>query len=118
MARLPVYKLVTVEQKEVIQGLMSVEENKGFLFVTLIENAPHNRGKNKEFRGIPGNLFAFACKLSDDRGYGGYVAFDAKTALIGHYQTTLGAKVIGNSSRMFIDEKQAQELILFHFPNP
>ena len=42
--RVPVYKLVTVENPETIQGLMSGEENKGFLFVPLIENAPHNRG--------------------------------------------------------------------------
>ncbi|TAK35717.1 MAG: hypothetical protein EPO28_14305 [Saprospiraceae bacterium] len=114
--RVPVYKLVTVENPETIQGLMSVEENKGFLFVPLIENAPHNRGNNKEYRGIPGNLIAFVCKLSDERGYGGYVAFDAKTALKEHYRNTLGAQAIGHSSRMFIDEKQARELILFHFP--
>ncbi len=117
-AKYPVYKLTTVANPETIQGLMCVEENKGFLFVPLIENAPHNRSKDKEFRAVPGNLFAFACKLSDEKDFGGFVAFDAKTTLMEHYRNTLGAQSIGHSSRMFIDEKQAQTLISFHFPKP
>ena len=88
---------------------MSLDEKNGFYFVSLIENAPNNRQQSKIFKGIPSNLFAFACKLSEERGYGGFVAFEAKTALIKHYQTPLGAKVIGNSARMFIDEQLAKK---------
>jgi hypothetical protein len=53
MARLPVYKLVTVEQKEVIHGLMSVEENKGFLFVTLIETPRTTGAKTRNSEAFP-----------------------------------------------------------------
>jgi hypothetical protein len=48
----------------------------------LIESAKFNKGKNKIYIGVPGNLVAFACKLSFDKGYDGYLAFDAKTVLV------------------------------------
>lgn len=110
-----VYKLVLAEQPDLIQGLMSVEERAGFVFISLIENAPFNRGVDKIYRGVAINLFAFACKLSAEKGFDGFVAFEAKTDLIAHYQTLLGAQQIGNSNRMFIEESQAQKLIQLHF---
>lgn len=114
--RSPVYKLVLVETPNVVQGLMSIEERDGFVFVSLVENAPFNRGIGKIHRGVAVNLFAFACKLSAEKGFGGFVAFEAKTALVNHYQKILGAQQIGNSNRMFIDELRAQILIQLHFP--
>ena len=45
-----------------------------------------------------------------DVGCDGFVAFTAKNKLIGHYQETLGAKVL-SGQRMFIDESAAQRLI-------
>jgi hypothetical protein len=50
----------------------------------LIESAPFNIGRNKIYYGVPGNLVAFACKLSFERGGEGYVSFLSKTRLIGH----------------------------------
>jgi len=50
----------------------------------LIESAPFNIGKTKVYLGIPGNLVAFACKLSFQRGGEGYISFIAKTKLIDH----------------------------------
>lgn len=47
-----------------------------------IESATFNKGKIKVYLGVPGNLVAFACKVSVDKGYEGFIAFDAKTALI------------------------------------
>lgn len=47
----PVYKLVLVEAQNVVQGLMSIEERRGFVFVSLIENASFNRGVDKIYRG-------------------------------------------------------------------
>lgn len=70
---------------------------------------------NKEYEGAAGNLFAFACLRSLEKGFGGYISFEAKTELIAHYQNTLGAQRIGNSIRMFIDEARATELIKFYF---
>ncbi len=110
-----VYKLIAVERPTIIQGLISVEEQRGFYFVSLIENAPFNIGKEKEYLGVASNLFAFACKLSKESGYDGFVVFEAKTALIEHYKKTLGAQVIGHSIRMFIDEENAEKLISIHF---
>ena len=57
----------------------------------LIESAPFNKGKNKVYAGVPGNLVAFACKLSFQRGFEGYLSFLSKTNLIDHYEKTLGA---------------------------
>jgi len=112
----PVYKLVLAETPEIIQGLMSIEIREGYIFVSLIENAPFNRGVDKIYRGVAVNLFAFACKLSAENGFEGYVAFEAKTDLIAYYQKILDAKQIGKSNRMFIDQSQAQKLIQLHFP--
>jgi len=51
----------------------------------LIESNLFNRGVKKVYFGVPGNLVAFACKLSFDKGYDGYVSFESKTKLITHY---------------------------------
>ena len=71
-------------------------------------------GKNKLYEGVPGNLVAFACKLSFQRGYDGYVAFDAKTQLIKHYQESLGAIHFRNQ-RMIIDSRAAEFLVNKYF---
>lgn len=61
----------------------------------LLESAPFNMGKNKLYEGVAGNLVAFACKLSFQRGAEGFVSFEAKTKLIDHYTNTLGAQQYG-----------------------
>jgi hypothetical protein len=58
----------------------------------LIESAPFNIGKEKTYLGVPGNLVAFACKLSFQRGGDGYVSFLSKTKLIEHYEKNLGCR--------------------------
>jgi len=106
-----VYKLIIEENYDIIQGLISLSYRDGFVFVELIENADFNIGRNKVYYGVAGNLFAFACKESWDRGDFGYVAFNSKTNLIGHYETLLGAKKVGNSNQMIIEPKEALKLI-------
>lgn len=82
--------------------------------MNLIESAKFNKGKNKLYRGVAGNLVAYACKTAFEKGYDGVVSFVAKTQLIDHYALTLGAKVfIGN--RMFIDTKEATILTTKYF---
>ena len=71
----------------------------------LLESAPFNKGKNKIYAGAPGNLVAFACKLSLQRGHDGNVAFVSKSRLIDHYIETLGAIHFGG--RLMIIETQA-----------
>ncbi len=80
----------------------------------LIESAKFNKGKNKLYNGVAGNLVASACKLSFEKSYEGVVSFIAKTQLIRHYEQTLGAKLFGGN-RMFIDTKEALILTTKYF---
>jgi hypothetical protein len=97
-----------------MQGLISIEEMQDHIFMHLVESAAFNRGKEKMYLGVPGNLVAFACKISNERGYEGFVAFDSKTVLISHYQKMLGAIRLGGQ-RMYLDDKAAQRLIYQYF---
>lgn len=82
--------------------------------MNLIESAPFNFGKPKLYEGVPGNLVAFACKESRDKGYEGFVAFISKTKLMRHYEDTLGAHYIGGQ-RMAIGREAAEKLISQYF---
>ncbi len=109
-----VYKLTTANNPTIIQGLLSIEDKDDHVFMHLIESSKFNKGKDKIYLGVPGNLVAFACKVSLDKGYDGYVAFDSKTVLIEHYKQTLGATHLIRQ-RMFVDPIAAQKLISRYF---
>jgi hypothetical protein len=81
----------------------------------LVENAPFNFGKNKLYEGVAGNLFAFTCKQSWDKGYQGFVSFTSKTRLIAHYESTLGAVHVGGH-KMVIYPHEALKLIRKYYP--
>lgn len=74
------------------------------------------KSKSKSQMGVPGNLIAFACKVSVDKGYDGFLAFVAKTSLIKHYEQTLNATHF-RGLRMFIDTTAALKLISQYFKN-
>ncbi|MFN0187490.1 MAG: hypothetical protein ACKVQV_02180 [Bacteroidia bacterium] len=80
----------------------------------LIESSKFNKGIGKVYLGVPGNLVAFACKISVDKGYEGFLAFDAKSALIKHYEQTLHATHF-RGLRMFIETSAAIRLISQYF---
>jgi hypothetical protein len=111
-----IYKLTIAEKPDIIQGLICIENLGDHVYMHLLESAPFNFGKNKEYLGVAGNLVAYACKLSFDNGFGGYIAFKAKTQLIHHYMDTLGATLLGYG-RMYIDTPQALLLINRYFKN-
>lgn len=111
-----VYKLTIVNNQSIIQGLISLEIKSDHVYMHLVESAPFNKGKAKVYAGVPGNLVAFACKLSFQRGHDGNVSFFSKTQLIQHYMDTLGAKHIGGRI-MIIDTIAALKLIKKYFPN-
>ncbi len=98
----------------IIQGLISVEIKPDHVYMHLIESAPFNIGKTKTYLGVPGNLVAFACKLSFQRGAEGYVSFVAKTKLINHYIESLGAVHFGGHL-MVITTPAALKLINKYF---
>jgi len=109
-----VYKLTTANNPTIIQGLISFTNKGDHIFMNLIESAKFNKGKNKLYKGVAGNLVAFACKISFEEGYDGVVSFISKTQLIQHYEQTLGAKLFGGN-RMFIDTREALILTTNYF---
>ena len=110
-----VYKLTIVNNQSIIQGLISLEVKYDHVYMHLVENAPFNKGKTKIYAGVPGNLVAFACKLSFQRGNEGNVSFFSKTQLVQHYIDTLGATHFGGRI-MIIDTNAALKLINKYFP--
>jgi hypothetical protein len=111
-----VYKLTISGNPVIIQGLISITEREDHVYMHLIESAPFNLGRNKVYVGVPGNLVAFACRISFHRGFDGYVSFTSKTQLIDHYQKTLGATNVGGHL-MVIRTDSALKLIDKYFKN-
>lgn len=109
-----IYKLTITNNQNIIQGLISVEVKTDHVYMHLIESAPFNIGKHKTYLGVPGNLVAFTCKLSFQRGGEGYLSFVAKTKLIKHYIETLGA-VHFSGHLMVINTESALKLINKYF---
>ena len=109
-----VYKLTIVQNPLNIQGLICFSIERDHVFMHLLESAPFNVGKNKVYCGVPGNLVAYACKVSFNEGLDGYVGFTSKTCLIAHYEKTLRATHIGGQ-RMIIFPENAQFLMDKYF---
>jgi len=109
-----VYKLTIIDNPDVLQGLISLTVKPDHVYMFLLESAPFNIGKNKLYEGVPGNLVAFACKLSFQRGGEGFVSFESKTKLIEHYVNSLGAYHFG-SHLMVIDTIAAKKLVDKYF---
>lgn len=99
-----VYKLTIINNPNIIQGVVSLEVKTDHVYMHLIESAPFNIGKSKTYLGVPGNLVAFACKLSFQRGGEGYVSFLSKTKLIEHYERSLGAVHVGGRNMVITTE--------------
>ncbi len=98
------YKLTITNNPNIVQGVVSLEVKADHVYMHLIESAPFNIGKNKTYLGVPGNLVAFACKLSFQRGGEGYVSFLSKTRLIEHYEKNLGAIHVGGHNMVITTE--------------
>ncbi len=111
-----VYKLTISGNPTVIQGLMCLEIKTDHVYMHLVENAPFNRGNEKMYAGVPGNLVAFACRLSFQRGHEGNISFLSKSQLAEHYEKTLGATHFGGRV-MIIETKSAIKLIDKYFKN-
>lgn len=109
-----VYRLTTINNPTIIQGLLSIEDKQDHIFMHLIESSKFNKGKKKVYLGVPGNLVAYACKVSIDKGYEGFLAFDAKSTLIEHYEQTLHATHF-RGLRMFIETNAALRLVNQYF---
>ena len=93
---------------------MSIRKEADHIFMNLLENAPFNLGRQKLYEGVAGNLVAYACKLSFQFGFDGFVGFTAKTKLIQHYVDTLGAYHFGGH-RMIIETHASKNLVEKYF---
>ena len=111
-----IYKLTIVNNPTIVQGLISLEVKADHVYMHLVENAPFNKGQTKVYSGVAGNLVAFACKLSFQRGHEGNVSFLSKSQLVAHYEKTLGALHFGGRV-MIIETQSALKLINKYFQN-
>ncbi len=109
-----VFKLTIINNSDIIQGLLSIIYEEDHIFMNLLESSPFNIGKNKVYEGVAANLVAYACKVSFQHDFDGFVAFTAKTKLIDHYEKTLGAYHFGGH-RMIIPTKSAKFLVERYF---
>jgi hypothetical protein len=109
-----VYKLTILNNPTIIQGLMSLRFEEDHIYMPLIESASFNKGKDKIYFGVPGNLVAFGCKLSFQRGFDGFLSFHSKTKLIEHYEKSLGAYHCGGHL-MIINSVAAKLLVDKYF---
>jgi hypothetical protein len=109
-----VYKLTIIDNPGIVQGLISFTVRPDHVYMFLLESAPFNLGKNKLYEGVPGNLVAYACKVSFQRGGEGFVSFESKTKLIDHYVNILGAYHFGGHL-MVIDTISAKRLVDKYF---
>lgn len=112
---LEIYKL-TVRGQSNAQGMVALanlEKDKA-IYISLAESSPTNIGKNKEYSGVGGHLFAIAAQRSVELGYNGFMFLDAKNLdLVEHYRKAFGAVHLGgvHPYRMIIDEEAAHELL-------
>ena len=100
------YKLSTVENPRVIEGMLMVTVYNGeMVFMNNVEIAPHNYGSKGVYKEVAGCLIAFSCMESFNKGrenYRGFLSFDSKTELMELYQNKYGAKIaMGN--KMYFD---------------
>jgi hypothetical protein len=104
-----IYKL-RLRGAEEILGVMSISEQDGILRVHNLERRGF-KNKEKKFDGIGQSLFAYACKLSFELGFSGYVIFDVKSKEFEYFEKTLGAVRVGRNHYMMIDNAAAIELM-------
>ena len=111
-----VYQLTTTDNPTIIQGLISLEAKPDHVFMHLVESANFNKGRNKAYFGVLGNLVAFACRWSFQLGHDGFVSFDSKSALMAHYKQVLGAKELGGL-RLYLGTPAAADLVRQYYPD-
>lgn len=109
-----VYKLTIINNSSIVQGLLSLTIEHDHVYMNLLESAPFNIGKDKLYEGVAGNLVAFACKISFQKGFDGFVVFTAKTKLIKQYEENIGAYHFKNQL-MIIQTESAKKLVKKYF---
>lgn len=116
------YILVTEDTPEIIEGCL-LYKMQGELqpYMSYIEIAPRNRGKDKKYDLVGACLISFACKLSFTLGegdYRGWLAFDVmeeskedERRLMVTYSKKYYASNISGTTMMIIEPKDGEKLI-------
>lgn len=92
-----IYKLQIVGSKDIL-GLMSLERipEEWRIHVRLLTVSKENKGRNKQFDNITGNLLAYAAKLAvKDYGELACISLRPKTQIADHYIRKYGMTVTG-----------------------
>lgn len=112
---LQIFQLNTFDNPTIIHGLISLEPKPDHVFMHLVESAGFNKGRNKVYLGVLGNLVAFACRWSFELGHDGFVSFDSKSVLKAHYEQALGATELGGL-RLYLGTPAATALVKRYYP--
>lgn len=64
-----VYKVTISNNPNIIQGKISLKMEADHVYMNLVESAPFNIGKIKLYEGVAGNLVAYPCKVSFQKGF-------------------------------------------------
>jgi predicted dithiol-disulfide oxidoreductase (DUF899 family) len=105
-------KVSTVNNPEIVQGLVAFTVEKDHVFMDFVENAPFNRGNSKLYGAVAGNLIAFLCYLSQKLGYNGYVFFKSKPQLTDYYTEHYDAEIHPKyKDLLYFNPKNAKFLI-------
>ncbi len=112
----PVFQLNTVDNPNIIHGLLSLENKPDHVFMHLVESAGFNKGSNKVYLGVLGNLVAFACRWSFELGHEGFVSFESKSVLKVHYKQALGAVEMGGL-HLYLGTSAAMALVKQYYPD-
>lgn len=111
-----IYQLTTIDNPTIIQGLISLEAKPDHVLMHLVESANFNKGSNKVYLGVLGNLVAFTCRWSFQLDHDGYVSFESKSALKAHYKQALGATELGGL-RLYLGTPAATALVKQYYPD-
>jgi hypothetical protein len=86
-----------IDNDSQLLGLMSLKDfpEELRIHIQLLEVSNENMGKNKKIDRIAGCLMGFACAISFEKNYFGFVSLTPKTVLISHYMEKYGFMQFG-----------------------
>ena len=108
-----VYKICRADEEDIFQGMVAVKVSTGFLECGNMEISDLNKSPISMYNYVGKCIIGLCCKISEDEGFGGAIAFFAKNNMFGYYGR-YGADLLFGL-RMFLDEKAAKKLIDLYF---
>ena len=101
-----VYKLVLKGQKDIL-GLVSIERipSEWRIHIRLLTVSVENKGKEKEFDKITGNLIAYVAKIAlADFGQMACISLRPKSSIAKHYMTKYNMNMTGMTLSLEVPE--------------